>query len=43
MYSIKDLYKIGNGPSSSHTMGPKKATLIFNERFSEANSAKVIL
>lgn len=43
MYSIKDLYKIGNGPSSSHTMGPKKATLIFNERFSEATSAKVIL
>lgn len=43
MYSIKDLYKIGNGPSSSHTMGPKKATLIFNERFSEATNAKVIL
>lgn len=43
MYSIKDLYKIGNGPSSSHTMGPKKATLIFNERFFDASSAKVIL
>lgn len=43
MYSIKDLYKIGNGPSSSHTMGPKKATLIFNERFKNANKARVIL
>lgn len=43
MYSIKDLYKIGNGPSSSHTMGPKRAALIFNERFSEATNAKVIL
>ncbi len=43
MYSIKDLYKIGNGPSSSHTMGPKKATEIFNERFSSATSAKVVL
>jgi len=43
MYSIKDLYKIGNGPSSSHTMGPKRATLIFNQRFSEATNAKVIL
>ena len=26
MYSIKELYKIGTGPSSSHTMGPCKAT-----------------
>lgn len=25
MESLKELYKIGNGPSSSHTMGPKKA------------------
>ena len=25
MESIRELYKIGNGPSSSHTMGPKKA------------------
>ncbi len=43
MYSIKELYKIGNGPSSSHTMGPKKATLIFNERYFNATNAKVIL
>lgn len=26
MKSIRSLFKIGNGPSSSHTMGPKKAT-----------------
>ena len=25
MESIKEIYKIGYGPSSSHTMGPKKA------------------
>ncbi|MDE5554962.1 MAG: hypothetical protein K2J10_07255, partial [Muribaculaceae bacterium] len=25
MESIRRLYKIGNGPSSSHTMGPRKA------------------
>ncbi|WP_297092293.1 L-serine ammonia-lyase [uncultured Draconibacterium sp.] len=25
MESIKEIYKIGHGPSSSHTMGPKKA------------------
>lgn len=25
MESIKEIYKVGHGPSSSHTMGPKKA------------------
>ncbi|MBU1020080.1 MAG: L-serine ammonia-lyase, partial [Firmicutes bacterium] len=25
MESIRELYKIGRGPSSSHTMGPEKA------------------
>ena len=25
MKSIKEIYKIGNGPSSSHTIGPKRA------------------
>lgn len=29
MESIRQLYKIGNGPSSSHTMGPRKAALRF--------------
>ena len=32
MYSLKELYKIGNGPSSSHTMGPKKAALYFLDK-----------
>ncbi|MFI3295684.1 MAG: serine dehydratase beta chain, partial [Rikenellaceae bacterium] len=32
MKSIKELYKIGKGPSSSHTMGPRKAAQIFLER-----------
>lgn len=31
MESIKQLYKIGQGPSSSHTMGPKKAAARFAE------------
>ncbi len=31
MESIRQLYKIGNGPSSSHTMGPRKAALMFLE------------
>lgn len=32
MESIKELYKIGLGPSSSHTMGPNKAAKIFQKR-----------
>ena len=32
MDSLRNLYKIGTGPSSSHTMGPKKAALIFKEK-----------
>ena len=37
MYSIKTLYKIGNGPSSSHTMGPKNAVLYILEHFPNAD------
>ena len=32
METIRNIYKIGNGPSSSHTMGPKKAAMQFAER-----------
>lgn len=32
MDTIKNLYKIGYGPSSSHTMGPKKAADIFKTK-----------
>lgn len=27
MKSIKEFYRIGNGPSSSHTMGPQKCAM----------------
>lgn len=43
MHSLKELFKIGNGPSSSHTIGPKKATLEFNKRYSDCDYVKVIL
>ena len=43
MKSLKYLYKIGRGPSSSHTMGPDKAARYFKNTFSEADSYKVIL
>ena len=43
MKSLKYLYKIGRGPSSSHTMGPDKAARYFKEKNSDADSFKVIL
>jgi len=43
MESIRELYRIGVGPSSSHTMGPKKAAETFLERNPEAASFRVTL
>ncbi len=43
MKSIRDVFKIGKGPSSSHTMGPERAAKIFKKRHPEAISFKVIL
>ena len=43
MKSIKELYRIGTGPSSSHTMGPRKAAEIFLERHPDAAKFKVTL
>ena len=43
MKSIKELYRIGTGPSSSHTMGPRKAAQIFLERHPEAAAFQVTL
>lgn len=43
MKSIKEIYRIGTGPSSSHTMAPRKAAEIFLQRHPEAASFKVTL
>ena len=43
MKSIKEIYKTGKGPSSSHTMGPEKACKIFKNEQSEATSFKAVL
>jgi L-serine dehydratase len=43
MESIQTIYRIGHGPSSSHTMGPRKASLSFLEDHSAANSYRVTL
>ena len=43
MKSIKTVYKIGNGPSSSHTVGPYNAALLFGKRYPDADSYRVTL
>ena len=43
MRSIRDIYKIGKGPSSSHTMGPERAALIFKEEHPAAEAYRVVL
>ena len=43
MTSLTELYKIGCGPSSSHTIGPEKAARSFRERYPQADRFKVIL
>ncbi len=43
MESIKEIFKIGKGPSSSHTMGPRKAALMFKERNPHATFFEVTL
>ena len=43
MQSLRELYKIGKGPSSSHTMAPFKASKLFREENPEADSFKAIL
>jgi L-serine dehydratase len=43
MDTIRELYRIGYGPSSSHTMGPRKAAEIFKQRYPSAASYQVTL
>ena len=43
MKTIKSVYKIGNGPSSSHTVGPYHAAQIFGARHPEADRFRVTL
>ena len=43
MQSLRELYKIGRGPSSSHTMGPERAVIIMKERYPNADNFKVTL
>ena len=43
MKSIREIYKIGKGPSSSHTMGPERAAKLCLKRYPQANHFQVTL
>lgn len=43
MQTLKELYKIGRGPSSSHTIGPERAIKEIKRRYPQADGFKVIL
>ncbi|MBP5181856.1 MAG: serine dehydratase, partial [Lentisphaeria bacterium] len=43
MKSLKELFRIGHGPSSSHTMGPGNAAILFRSRYPEADRFRVVL
>ena len=38
MDTLKEFFKIGAGPSSSHTIGPERATKRVKEKFPDADS-----
>lgn len=43
MESIKEIFRIGRGPSSSHTMGPVRAARLYRDKHPKVNSFKVTL
>ena len=43
MQSLKELYKTGPGPSSSHTIGPQRACILFKDEYPGADSFKIVL
>lgn len=43
MQSLKELYKTGRGPSSSHTIGPERAAKLMKERYPLADMFEVTL
>jgi len=43
MKSIRYIYKVGYGPSSSHTIGPSRAAKIYKEKFPDAWGYKITL
>ena len=43
MKSIRDIYKVGKGPSSSHTIGPERAAILFRRQYPQADAFRVDL
>lgn len=43
MQSVDRLYRIGRGPSSSHTIGPERICKYFYEKYPDADKFKVVL
>lgn len=43
MITIKSVYKVGHGPSSSHTVGPYRAASILRARFPKADRVEITL
>lgn len=43
MHSIREIYKIGRGPSSSHTMGPERACEAMKKEYRDATAFEVTL
>ena len=43
MKSIREIYKIGKGPSYSHTMGPERAAKLFAAQYPQMDHVRVTL
>lgn len=43
MESLRELYRIGRGASSSHTMGPSHAAVLFRKEFPQAERFQAVL
>jgi L-serine dehydratase len=43
MQSLRELYRTGTGPSSSHTMAPRRAAELFRSRYPRATGYRVTL
>ena len=43
MKSIQEIFKIGKGPSSSHTIGPERAATLFKSEHPDAEGYRVTL
>ena len=43
MKSLQELYRIGTGPSSSHTMAPRTASIAFQQKYPDAHLYRVTL